>query len=228
MPAFARSAIAMMAVAFASAASAADLPKGFVYLSDVDSTIAQDVRYAGISNFTHEIVPGYDAAECVLTSETAKALAQVQADLRARGFGLMVYDCYRPAKAVKRFVEWAFENGPADPSHNPHVARSRLIAEGYIGRRSGHSSGGTVDLTLVRPGEKTSVPMGTGFDFFDPQASTASKDISSEAQANRKRLVAAMTRHGFRNYKREWWHFRFVREPFAGRMFDFDIEPKTR
>jgi zinc D-Ala-D-Ala dipeptidase len=228
MRAFVRSAITTIAVAFASAASAADPPEGFVYLSDVDPAIAQDMRYAGINNFTHAIVPGYRAAECILTSETAKALAQVQADLRAEGFGLMVHDCYRPAKAVKRFVEWASQNGPADPGHNPHVARSRLIAEGYVGRRSGHSSGGTVDLTMVRLGEKASVPMGTGFDFFDPLAFTAAKDIPSEAKANRKRLVAAMARHGFRNYKREWWHFRFVREPFAGRMFDFDIEPKTR
>jgi zinc D-Ala-D-Ala dipeptidase len=143
------------------------------------------------------------------------------------GYGLMVYDCYRPAKAVQRFVEWASENAPADPDHNPRVARNRLVTEGYIGRRSGHSSGGTVDLTLVRLGEKVSVPMGTGFDFFDPRASTASKDISKQAKANRQRLSAAMGRHGFNNYKREWWHFRYVGEPFAGQMFDFDIEPKT-
>ena len=89
----------MVAVAFASAASAADLPKGFVYLSSVDPTIVQDMRYAAADNFTRKIVPGYHAAECVLTVEAAKALAKVQADLRAGGYGVMVYDCYRPAKA---------------------------------------------------------------------------------------------------------------------------------
>lgn len=222
-----RLAVLAMAVACASAARAADLPKGFVYLSDIDPTIALDMRYAGTGNFTHEIVPGYHAAECVLTGETAKALSEVQADLQGLGYGLMVYDCYRPAKAVKRFVEWASEKGTADPDHNPHVARNRLVAEGYIGRRSGHSSGGTVDLTLMRLGEKVAAPMGTGFDFFDPRAFTASGEISAAARANRTRLVAAMMRHGFRNYRREWWHFRYLREPFAGRMFDFDIEPRT-
>jgi D-alanyl-D-alanine dipeptidase len=68
--------------------------------------------------------------------------------------------------------------------------------------------------------------MGTGFDFFDPLAFTASRAVSPEARANRKRLVGAMARHGFRNYEREWWHFRYAREPFAGRTFDFDIEPR--
>jgi D-alanyl-D-alanine dipeptidase len=228
MPAWLRLAIALMASAFASAASAADLPRGFVYLSSIDPTIAQDMRYAGANNFTHAAVPGYRAAECVLSVETAKALARVQADLRGDGYGLMVYDCYRPAKAVKRFVDWASKAGPADPEHNPHVARNRLLAEGYIGRRSAHSSGGTVDLTLVRAGEKISLTMGTGFDFFDPLAYTADRHVPPEAEANRKRLVAAMARQGFRNYRREWWHFTYGREPFAGRMFDFDIEPKAR
>jgi D-alanyl-D-alanine dipeptidase len=216
----------MVAVAFASAASAADLPKGFVYLSDVDPTIVQDMRYAAADNFTRKIVPGYHAAECILTVEAAKALAKVQADLRAGGYGVMVYDCYRPAKAVKRFLEWASQGGPPDADHNPRAARNRLIAEGYIAKKSGHSSGGTVDLTLVRL-DRMPVPMGTGFDFFDPLAFTASKAVSPEARANRKRLVRAMARHGFRNYEREWWHFRYVREPFAGRAFDFDIEPRT-
>ena len=223
-----RPAIVLMAGAIVSSASAVNLRDGFSYLSDIDPTIVQDMRYAGPDNFTHAPVPGYGAGECVLTTEAAKALADVQADLHAKGYGLLVYDCYRPAKAVRRFVEWVAEAGPTDPEHNPHVARNHLLAEGYIGRRSSHSSGGTVDLTLVRLGEKTSMPMGTGFDFFDPLAYTASRQVSAEARANRKLLVDAMAHRGFRNYKREWWHFRYEHEPFAGKMFDFDITPKRR
>lgn len=209
-------------------ASAAGLPQGFSYLSDIDPAIAQDIRYAGADNFTHAAVPGYRAAECILSTQTAKALAAVQADLHARGYGLLVYDCYRPAKAVRRFVAWASEPGRADPAHNPRVARNRLLAEGYIGRKSGHSSGGTVDLTLLRLADRSPLPMGTSFDFFDPAAFTDSSALPGDAKANRKRLVEAMARHGFQNYRREWWHFRYSHEPFAGQMFDFDIPLRPR
>jgi D-alanyl-D-alanine dipeptidase len=223
-----RPAIALMAGLIASAAQAAGLPDGFSYLSDIDPTIAQDMRYAGSNNFTDAVVPGYTAPECILATRTAKALAAVQADLHASGYGLLVYDCYRPAKAVKRFVEWASEPGPADPRHNPDVPRTRLLAEGYIARKSGHSSGGTVDLTLVRLGRHASLPLGTDFDFFDPLARMDNRRAPPEVKANRKRLLEVMARHGFDNYQREWWHFHHRQEPFAGKAFDFDILPKSR
>ena len=70
-------------------------------------TIQQDMRYAGANNFTGGPVPGYDAAECVLVRQVAEALKAVQADLKAKGFGLLVYDCYRPTTAVAAFVDWA-------------------------------------------------------------------------------------------------------------------------
>ena len=70
--------------------------------------------------------------------------------------------------------------------------------------------------------------MGTSFDFFDPAAFTDSSALPGDAKANRKRLVEAMARHGFLNYRREWWHFRYSHEPFAGRMFDFDIPLRPR
>src|SRR5512135_1357863 len=81
-------------------AAAGSLPKGFVYLRDVDPGIAQDMRYAGANNFTGRPLSGYDAAECVLRREVALALAKVQADLAAQDLSLKVYDCYRPTRAV--------------------------------------------------------------------------------------------------------------------------------
>lgn len=225
MRAFLAPAIVLMAGTCAATGHGAELPQHFVYLSDIDPTVRQDIRYAGTDDFTSAPVPGYRAAECVLTEEAAQALAAVQSELSTKGYGLLVYDCYRPAKAVAGFVEWASRPGPADPDHNPHVPRGRLIAGGYIGARSGHSSGSTIDLTLTLNGKPLS--MGTGFDFFDPLAYTNSSKIPAEARANRQRLVQAMTRAGFANYRREWWHFRYRREPFAGKRFDFDIPPKT-
>src|SRR4030095_10596232 len=90
-----------------SRASAAEMREDFVYLRDLDPTILQDMRYAGRDNFTGKPVPGYDAPECVLLRPAVEALAAVQADLRAKGLALKVYDCYRPARAVAAFVEWA-------------------------------------------------------------------------------------------------------------------------
>ena len=109
------------------------LPEGFVYLRDVDPTILQDIRYAGRDNFTGAPVPGYEAAECVLVRPAAEALAAVQADLRAKGLTLKVYDCYRPARAVAAFVEWAKE--PDDPAakttYYPNLAKSRAVPRLY-------------------------------------------------------------------------------------------------
>ncbi|MDB5551052.1 MAG: D-alanyl-D-alanine dipeptidase [Rhizobium sp.] len=70
--------------------------------------------------------------------------------------------------------------------------------------------------------------MGTGFDFFDPLAHTGNTGVSKAARANRKLLVEAMQRRGFKNYAREWWHFSLEGQPFAGRRFDFDILPKGK
>jgi len=65
--------------------------------------------------------------------------------------------------------------------------------------------------------------MGTGFDVFDELSHTANPKISSAAQTNRLLLVELMTRHGFANYSKEWWHFSLIDEPFPGIYFDFDV-----
>ncbi len=204
----------------------ADMPDGFVYLADIDATIKQDMRYAGRNNFTGAIVPGYDAAECVLAEPVARALSRVQKALAGQGRGLIVYDCYRPQRAVARFNRWARAGGAArDKEWHPNVARNRLVAEGYIGARSGHSSGGTVDLGLTGADGKV-LDMGGPFDLFDPVSNTGARGLSAAARANRQQLVKAMAAGGFSNYRREWWHFSFRGEPFKGRAFDFVIEKR--
>src|SRR5690242_3150850 len=87
-------------------------PPGFVALSTVDPTIAQDIRYATPHNFTGRVVDGYLGPECVLTARAADALHRAQRSLLRRGYSLKVYDCYRPQRAVDRFVAWAGD--PAD------------------------------------------------------------------------------------------------------------------
>ncbi len=234
------------------AGAAEPLPAGFVYLRDVDPSIAQDMRYAGSDNFTGRPLPGYGAPECVLRRELAQALSHVQADLARENLSLKVYDCYRPTRAVRAFVHWAHDGArdSATKRFFPRLAKRTLFAAGYIATHSTHSTGSAVDLTLVRlPSPPTppfdpaarygpctapaalrapdnSIDMGTGFDCFDAMSHTAIGAIPAEPQRWRAKLVAAMRRHGLRNYFREWWHFSFG--PHGGQLYDFPIMPNDK
>ncbi len=230
----------------ASPLSASDMLKDFVYLRDVDPSIQQDMRYAQNDNFTTKPVPGYEAAECVLVREAAEALKAAQAELKPMGLSLKVYDCYRPTQAVAAFVAWAKEpdNPEAKLTHYPDLPKSALFPE-YIATRSGHSRGATVDITLVPldtsqaaddKGEPVactsaapsdnSLDMGTSFDCFDPKANTAAPGLTPEQRQNRQMLLDVMSRHGFKNYPKEIWHYTFEPEPYPDTFFDFPIEPR--
>jgi D-alanyl-D-alanine dipeptidase len=291
-------------------AAARDLPKGFVYLRDVAPAIAQDIRYATSDNFTGRPLPGYEAPKCVLRRTVAQALARVAAELaqahdpekgdpvfgkdHAPGkdvrLGLKVYDCYRPARAVRAFWRWAHDpRSGGSKRFYPHVPKSELFARGYIAAHSRHSAGIAVDLTLVplgsaqppaahsrasgnpepqaqtlqvSPGSPlepvlgpaagrtrvrgrtvnaasaapctapaaqrapdTSLDMGTGFDCLDVKSYTRSGKVTPAQRHWRNVLKAAMTRAGFRNYFREWWHYEFAGSP--RRSYDFPIVPRA-
>lgn len=214
---------------WSAAASADELPDGFVYLHDLAPGIREEMRYAGADNFTKAPVPGYDGAHCILAKPVAEALGRVQQTMVSDGLSLVVFDCYRPVRSVQHFVKWAATGGKTtDPIWHPRVERSKLIEAGYIAARSGHSSGGSVDLgfgKIAPDGSFSQSDMGGIFDLFDPLSHTGSKSVSHVAQANRKLLVGAVRKQGFSNYKREWWHFRFQSEPFAGKAHDFSIPP---
>lgn len=230
-----------MALGFAAliaatlSASAADLPSGFVRLADVDPTIRQDMRYAGPFNFLGRAAEGYDAPACILTAKAAAALKRAQASLKQEQLTLVVFDCYRPERAVADFARWTKAGGPPDPRWHPRVARGDLNAQGYIARRSAHSRGSTVDLAIapLPPGKPASDPacgaanagtldFGTGFDCLDPDSTTAVR-LPGASSANRARLLKAMRDAGFRNYAREWWHFTLNGEPFPKKRFDFPV-----
>jgi D-alanyl-D-alanine dipeptidase len=226
------------------------MPKDFVYLRDVDPSIQQDIRYAGSGNFTGKPVPGYGAAECVLVRQAAEALKAVQAELRAKGLGLKVYDCYRPARAVDSFVQWAKQ--PDDPKakqiYYPNLPKPALFPD-CIATRSGHSRGATLDVTLLPLDDKAkpaasdeygaactatqrgiapdgSLPMGTTFDCFDTKANIGAPGLTDEEEKNREMLRAAMLAHGFKDYSPEWWHFTLKDEPYPDTYFDFPIAPR--
>ena len=133
-------------------ARSAQAPAGFVSLSDVDPTILHDIRYRGFHNFVGRPVDGYREPLCLLTRPAAEALKRVQAGLRAQGYTLKVYDCYRPQRAVDHFAAWAedLDDELTKREFYPEVEKTRLFEDGYIAHRSGHSRGSTVELTIVR------------------------------------------------------------------------------
>lgn len=199
---------------------------GLVDVATLAPGIDVDMRYAGSHNFTGAPVPGYDAPRCLLLEPVARALAAVEADLRASGRGLRIFDCYRPVRAVASFMDWARQPDVAASKAEfyPNLEKHELL-DGYIAEVSGHSRAATVDLTLLDCGGGQCEPldMGTPFDFFDTLANTASPKASDVQRANRLQLVEAMARHGFRNYPLEWWHYTLDPEPSPGVAYDVPI-----
>ena len=224
-------------------------PSSFVALEDVDPAILHDIRYDTTYNFVGRRIDGYREPLCILTRRAANALKRAQAQLEPRGYGLKVYDCYRPQRAVDHFVRWA--GGGSERMKRefyPRVAKSRLFDDGYIARRSGHSRGGTVDLTLVKLPTKpqpvwtrrefglvpctapyrrrypdNSVNMGTSYDCFDTRSHTHDARVKGRPHRNRLLLKRTMERAGFEPYANEWWHFTLREERYPSRYFDFTV-----
>ncbi|WP_405829207.1 M15 family metallopeptidase [Streptomyces sp. NBC_00105] len=200
---------------------------GFVALREVDPSVRQDMRYAGARNFTGGVVDGYEEPVCLLARPAAEALRRAQRGLLRRGYSLRVYDCYRPQRAVDRFVRWAREaDGPDDRAAKaefyPNVERSRLIPEGYIAEKSGHSRGSTLDVTLEELSGRP-VDMATAFDFFDPLSHTDDPRVTGAARAHRQLLKGALAEQGFVNLPEEWWHFTYKPEAYPDTYFDFPV-----
>jgi len=213
------------------------LPDGFSRLADIAPSIRQDMRYAGSDNVLGRPLVGYVLPACIVTRQAAAALSKAQADLEARKLTLVVFDCYRPIRAVDDLVKWTKAGGGVDAKWHPEVSRGDLIAKGYVGLNSSHSRGSTVDVAIAYvefSGEGTSPACGTaapgmldfgvGFDCFDEASKTESALVSPAAAAHRQLLVETMRRHGFRNYAGEWWHFTLKDEPFKERRFDFPVD----
>ena len=99
-----------------------------------------------------------------------------------------------------------------------------MFDEGYIARKSTHTRGCSVDLTIVDMATHQEVDMGTIFDFMAPASWPDSKEVTERQQANRRILRDAMVASGFEPYEFEWWHFAIAPEPYPDTYFDFPIK----
>ena len=217
-----------------SAMSDCELPSGFVHLRDVDATILQSVRYAGSNNFIGRPIAGYEAPTVILSEQAATALSAAQKNLYNSTDGaltLVVFDGYRPQTAVDDFIKWSedFDDMKMKDSYYPNIPdKSQLFELGYIAKRSGHSRGSTVDLSIAhcKSSTETSIAymdMGSEFDVLDQVSHFNCTTIDDSARANRKLLRDLMEAHGFAPYDEEWWHFSLKDEPFPDTYFSFPV-----
>jgi D-alanyl-D-alanine dipeptidase len=222
---------AMMALLFAGVASATDskpaLDHDMVDIRDLAPAIQLDIRYATDNNFTGKRVAGYGAPKCLLRRPVALALADVERDLRGRGYALLIYDCYRPRVAVAEFMRWAADSADQStkPDYYPGLDKSALVPD-YIAEKSGHTLGATADVGLLdcREAACFAVDMGTPFDFFGWQANTAHSALTPEQKHGRQVLHDAMAAQGFVNYPLEWWHYTWKAEALTPSVYDFPIQ----
>ena len=199
-----------------------NLEDGFVYLNDIDDSIIIDLKYYSNENFTGQYVEGYLSNNAILTKESALALSDAQDDFNKLGYSLILYDAYRPQRAVDFFVQWS--NNPHDTINKriyyPNIKKSELFEFGYIAYKSGHSRGSTVDVSLIEISTNKLLDMGTIFDYFGIESHTFFDDISEKQKSNRLILYEIMSNNGFKNYSKEWWHFTLKNEPYQ-KYFDF-------
>jgi len=192
----------------------------FTSLDNILSSAKFEMRYFTHNNFLGRPVKGYSAPICYLSNEAAFSLKKVEETLNKVHLQLIIFDCYRPQRAVNDFVLWAKElnNTKMKVTYYPYVQKKDLFKEGYIAARSGHSRGSTIDLSIE------GFDMGTPFDFFDPSSYTLSPVITARQQKNRLYLRKVMEDNGFKNYPQEWWHYTLIDEPFKKHYFDFEVK----
>lgn len=160
-------------------------------LRQVDPSIRLDIRYATPNNFMGR--PVYPTARAFLRRDAASALARAHRALRPKGYGLLVFDGYRPWSVTKRFWESAT------------AAQRRFLADPAEGSR--HNRGCAVDLTLfdLRTGAEIAMP--SAYDEMSERASPRYGGGSEAQRSARETLRCAMEREGFTVDPGEWWHF---------------------
>lgn len=180
------------ALALAAWLGAAPQPSAVEPLVEVATLIPDaiiDLRYATSDNFMKRAVYP-TGAKCLLLERSAKLLAKAAERLRASGFRLRLYDCYRPSHV--QYELWKVMPVPG------------YVADPKVG--SNHSRGGAVDVSLCTL-EGGAVEMPSSYDFFGKAAHHSFTQGTVKSRANRDTLRAAMEAAGFKRNPMEWWHY---------------------
>ncbi|AZK49003.1 peptidase M15 [Paenibacillus lentus] len=203
-----------------------ELPEGFVYVDEVLEHALYDIRYYSEYNFVGERIDGYHAPFAILSEQAAIALKNAEQVLEPLGYVLLIYDAYRPQKAVEHFGRWAADEQDVKMKEEfyPDIDKEYVFKLGYLSRRSGHSRGSTVDLTLADQETGEPLDMGGIHDFLGEISAHDAAGLTEVQAENRLLLKETMMAVGFKPYRKEWWHYTLNNEPYPKKYFDFDVE----
>jgi D-alanyl-D-alanine dipeptidase len=197
----------------------------FVFVDELVSGVRWDAKYATWDNFTGKPVDGYLANRIVGSRALCAALEGARHNAASVGFGLLLWDGYRPQRAVDCFLRWSQrpEDGRTKGRHYPNIARTDIVGQGYVAAKSGHSRGSAVDLTLFDLATGSLVPMGGNHDLMDSVSHHGATGITPVEARNRRSLCSIMESSGFNSFDYEWWHYSLADEPYPNTHFDFPI-----
>jgi D-alanyl-D-alanine dipeptidase len=167
------------------------LPSELVDVLELDPTLRLDIRYATTDNFMGEVF--YSSPRAFLQRPAAEAVVRAHDWLKERGFGLLIFDAYRPWYVTKMF--W-------DATPEP---MRWFVANPARGSR--HNRGCAVDLTLVDLATGEAVAMPGGYDEISPRSHVAYPGGTARQRWYRELLREAMEAQGFTVIPDEWWHF---------------------
>jgi D-alanyl-D-alanine dipeptidase len=169
------------------------LKSDLVEIVDLDPEIHLDIRYATTNNFLHR--PVYRQARAFLQRPAAVSVVRAQHALKPKGYGLLIFDGYRPWSVTKLFWD----------SASDAEREIEFVANPKKGSR--HNRGCAVDLTLydLKTGQEVKMP--SEYDEFSERASPNFQGGDAESRAARDLLRQTMESEGFTVYKEEWWHF---------------------
>lgn len=202
---------------------ASELPEGFVYPDSLIQDLILNMEYATDENLTGKKIEGYDAPKAILTTEAATALQRAADDLRAKGYRIILYDAYRPQRAVNHLLSWVNDDGlPGKKQFYPNLTKQDLLNMEYVNPLSSHTHGSALDVGLASK-DGTPIDMGSRFGVYDDKTAYAPGTITEPQKTVRTILRNAMTSAGFEPIESEWWHFQLKNQPYPNAYFDFSV-----
>ena len=152
--------------------------------------LVYDLRYSTKNNFMHQQLYNHSGTS-FLRFLPASNLYKIQKELQTKGYGLKIFDAYRPYSITQKMWELIHDDRyVADPS-----------------KGSGHNRGLAVDLTIIELSTGKELDMGTGFDNFTDSAHHSFKALPPSVLTNRQLLRSTMEAFGFKALETEWWHY---------------------
>ena len=164
-----------------------------VEITHLDSSVRLDIRYATTNNFMGR--PMYRQARAFLQRPAAEALVRAHQNLKPKGYGIVVFDGYRPWSVTKAFWDAA----------TPEQRKIEFVANPQKGSK--HNRGCAADISLYDLKTGREVEMPSGYDEFSERAYPNYSGGTAEARARRDLLRETMEAEGFTVYPAEWWHF---------------------